>query len=203
MNKATFYNSIRESIFNGALTQGVVDTSEAINNALDKYCINDYRQRAYVFATARHESYHSKANPEWLPVREGFSSTNQGAINAVTSLFKRGVISKNYALPLDNGHSYYGRGFVQITHPGNYIELGKRLNVSLYNNPDLALERHIAAEILVVGMKEGLFTGKKLANYFTDSETDNKGARRIINGSDKAELISSYADKFYVGIILK
>jgi predicted chitinase len=203
MNKATFFTSIRNSLFGGKLTQGVVDTTEAINKALDKYCVTDYRQRAYVFATARHESYHYGRNPEWLPVREGWASTNQGAINAVTSLHKRGVISKNYALPLANGHSYYGRGFVQITWDYNYKSVGKRLGVDLYNNPDLALDRDIAAEILVVGMKEGLFTGKKLSNYFTESGTDNKNARRIINGMDQAELIAGYADKFYMGLILK
>lgn len=203
MNKASFFTSVRNSLFKGKLTQGVVDTSEAINNALDKHCITDYRQRAYVFATAFHESYVASVNPEWAPVREGFSKTNQGAINAVTSLFKRKIISTNYALPKPNGHSYYGRGFVQITWDYNYKTLGKRLGIDLYNNPDLALDREIAAEILVVGMKEGLFTGKKLGQYFTDTLTDNKNARRIINGMDKADLIAGYADKYYIALILK
>jgi putative chitinase len=202
MNKGSFYTSVRSTLFGGKLSQGVVDTIEAINTALDKYCVTDYRQRAYVFGTARHESYHAKVNPEWAPVREGFSSTNQGAIKAVTSLFNRKIISKNYALPLANGLSYYGRGLVQITHPGNYIDLGKRLGIKLYDNPDMALDRGIAAEILVVGMKEGLFTGKKLSNYFTYTETDNVNARRIINGTDKADLIADYATEFYNALIL-
>lgn len=203
MNKEAFFGSIRGSLFGGKLTQGVVDTVEAIFSACDKYCITDYRQRAYIFATAYHESYSSKSNPEWKPVREGFASTNQGAINAVTALFNKKAISTNYALPKANGKSYYGRGFVQITWDYNYKALGKRLGVDLYGNPDLALERPVAAEILVVGMKEGLFTGKRLSNYFTTDNTDFEGARKIINGTDQAKRIAGYADKFYLALILK
>lgn len=203
MNKASFFSSIRVSLFNGKLTQGVVDTIESINDALDKYCITDYRQRAYVFATAFHESYSSDDNPQWLPVREGWAKTNKGAIDAVTSLYKRKKISVNYALPKPNGHSYYGRGFVQITWDYNYKSVGKRLGIDLYNNPDLALDRKTASEIMVVGMKEGIFTGRKLSQYFTSEGTDTVQARRIINGTDKAEQIAKYADKFYIGIILK
>lgn len=203
MNKASFFTSIRNSLFKGKLTQGVVDTIEAINTALDKYCVTDYRQRAYVFATAYHESYSTDRNPEWLPVREGWAKTNKGAIDAVTSLYNRKKISVNYALPKPNGHSYYGRGYVQITWDYNYRSVGKRLGIDLYGNPDLALDRKIAAEILVVGMKEGIFTGRKLSQYFTADSTDNKNARRIINGMDKADAIALHADKFYIGIILK
>lgn len=203
MNKESFFSSIRISLFKGKLTQGVVDTVEAIISSCDKYCITDYRQRAYIFGTAYHESYLSTRNPEWLPVREGWVNSNQGAINAVTSLYRSGKISKNYALPQANGHSYYGRGYVQITHDYNYKGLGKRLNIDLYNNPDLALNRSVAADILVVGMKEGLFTGKRLSQYFTPNLTDNKNARRIVNGTDQADRIAGYADKFYIAMVLK
>ena len=45
-------------------------------------------------------------------------------------------------------------------------------------------------------MFRGLFTGKKLADYMNDKETDYYNARRIINGLDKAELIAGYAKEF-------
>jgi len=203
MNKEAFFGSVRTSLFGGKLTQGVVDTLESILATCDKYCITDYRQRAYILATARHESYSLDRNPEWLPVREGWAKTNAGAIAAVTALYKSGGISKNYALPEANGKSYYGRGFVQITHGGNYKSVGKRLGIALYNNPDLALNRSTASEILVVGMKEGIFTGRKLSQYFTEKDTENVEARRIINGKDQAERIASLAEKFYIALILK
>ncbi len=50
--------------------------------------------------------------------------------------------------------------------------------------------------------KFGDFTGKALEEYFNASKTDWINARRIINGKDKAELIASYAEKFYTAITL-
>lgn len=203
MKKKAFYDSIRVELFGGRLTQGVVNSVEAINHSMDKYCITDYRQRAYIFGTGFHESYHREKNPEWEPVREGFASTNQGAINAVTTLYKSGKIKTNYALPLSNGLSYYGRGFTQITWPDNYKILGAEIGVDLYNNPDKALDRAVASDIMVVGMKKGLFTGKKLSDYLTDSTTDFINCRRIINGLDQADRIAGFAEKFYLALILK
>lgn len=203
MNKELFFNQIRSSVFNGLLTQGVVDTVNIIFDSLDKYCITDYRQRAYVFATAFHESYSRSLNPEWNAVREGWGKTDASAVAAVTSLYKAGKISKNYALPQVNGKSYFGRGFVQITHPGNYKTLGAKLGIKLYDKPELALDKKVAADIMVIGMKEGLFTGAKLSTYFTENKTDNKNARRIINGTDAADRIAGFAEKFYIALILK
>ena len=200
-NVTIFYDSIRSSLFAGKINQGGVDTINAILSACDKHEVSSPQQIAYVLATARHESYNLNLNPNWLPVREGWGATNQSAINAVTSLFKQGKISSNYALPLANGFSYYGRGFVQITHPGNYTSMGKRLGIDLYNHPDLALDRDVAGEIIVVGMKEGIFTGKTLNTYFNATTTDSLNARRIINGIDQQVRISGYYDKFYAGII--
>lgn len=197
MNKAKFYSSIRSEIFGGKLTQGVVDTCESIFSALAKYQVTNLRQQAYTFATGYHESYSAKLNPEWLPVREGWGSTDASAIKAVTAMFNAKQISINYALPQANGKSYFGRGFVQITHPGNYKTMGKRLGIPLYDNPDLALNRTYASEILVVGMKEGLFTGVKLSTYFTATKTDNLNARKIINGTDQQVRIARFAVLFY------
>ena len=73
--------------------------------------------------------------------------------------------------------------------------MGNRLGVDLVNNPDLALNKTIAAKILVYGMYNGSFTGKKLLQYIDPSLTYNDffNARRIVNGLDKAQLINSYA----------
>jgi putative chitinase len=202
MNLKPFFDNIRSSLFSGKMSQGIVDTINAILTACTKYGITDQRQIAYILATAKHEAYHPQWNPDWHPVREGFTMTNAGAIKAVTSLFNAKKISKNYALPLANGFSYYGRGLVQITHSGNYQALGKRLGIDLYANPDLALRLDIAADILVLGMKEGIFTGVKLSTYFTPSKTDPLNARRIINGIDQQVRIAAMYDKFLAGLKL-
>lgn len=41
---------------------------------------------------------------------------------------------------------YYGRGYVQLTHEGNYREEGLAIGVDLVGNPDLALRPDIAAD---------------------------------------------------------
>jgi len=45
-------------------------------------------------------------------------------------------------------------------------------------------------------MEEGIFTGLKLSTYINDNDINYGKARKVINGSDQKELISSYAKKF-------
>lgn len=93
-------------------------------------------------------------------------------------------------------YPWYGRGFVQLTWEENYVKAGKRLGVNLTSNPDKAMDPEIAAEILVVGMKEGWFTGKKLSDYITLQKSDFLNARRIVNGMDKAKEIEALAKQY-------
>jgi hypothetical protein len=46
------------------------------------------------------------------------------------------------------------------------------------------------------GMRNGIFTGKKLNTYINGTTCDYINARRIINGTDKASLIKGYAVNF-------
>lgn len=84
---------------------------------------------------------------------------------------------------------FYGRGLVQITWERNY----KLFNVS---PPEKALEWPVALDICFRGMILGMFTGKKLADYIAGGKCDYIGARRIINGTDRAKLIAGYARSF-------
>lgn len=98
----------------------------------------------------------------------------------------------------------YGRGYVQLTWDANYekadSELG--LNGELVADFDLALRPDIAAKILVRGMGEGWFTGKSLQNFLPPLATRDafKQARRIVNGTDKADLIAGYAVQFQAAL---
>jgi hypothetical protein len=62
------------------------------------------------------------------------------------------------------------------------------------------LQPELAAKIMFKGMEEGMFTGKKFADYFSPDDEDWKNARRIINGNDCDEAIAVYAKKFYAAI---
>jgi len=201
MNHDAFWGIIRENLFARNMGTGAVSTVKSIVDTCYAEKVSRAEHFAYVLATAYHESYHTKLNPEWQPVREGFAKTNEAAIQAVTKLYNSGRISHNYALPHTNGHSYYGRGLVQITWPENYRKMGRRLGIPLYENPDLALDRNIAAKLLVIGMMEGLYTGRKLSDYdLVGGGFDPFNARRIINGLDQAERIKGYYEIFLLAI---
>ncbi|MGQ3663301.1 peptidoglycan-binding protein [Citrobacter braakii] len=101
----------------------------------------------------------------------------------------------------ETGQTYYGRGYVQLTWRDNYqraqdvvINLDTMAyDVPLVMQPDLAMLPVYAAQIAINGMVNGWFTGKKLGDYLTANKTDYVNARRIINGTDKAEVIADRA----------
>jgi putative chitinase len=85
-------------------------------------------------------------------------------------------------------HTYYGRGYSQLTHGRNYRALGQRLGLGdqLVHFPDNALEPETAYNILSTGMREGLFTGRRLAQFIDSNRgrVDYRGARAIVNPGD-------------------
>lgn len=106
-----------------------------------------------------------------------------------------------YGVPGKHGQAQYGRGLVQLTWDRNYETADDRLGLggALVRDFDKALEPDIAVKILVRGMEEGWFTGKKLSDYLPSERGAPTGfisARRIINGTDRAELIAGYAQQF-------
>ena len=172
--RQTFYDGFRREF--GKLTQEKLNAIEFILNKLDNSeRFNKANEYAYILSTIKHETADS-----FLPIRE----------------FGKGK-GKSYGRLYPNGNVYYGRGYVQITWDYNYKKLGKILNVPLYEKPDLALVPDIAYDIMEYGMFYGFFTGKKLGDYVNENKSDYYNARRVINGTDKAELIKGYAEKFY------
>lgn len=99
-----------------------------------------------------------------------------------------------------DGAKYYGRGYVQLTWKCNYERAQEELGVSFVSHPDLALEPAHAAAIMARGMSEGWFTGKSLKTYLPTTgkatHTQFKEARRIINGTDRAADVATYAVEF-------
>jgi len=98
-------------------------------------------------------------------------------------------------------YPWHGRGYVQLTWERNYVRAGKELHMDLTTNPAVAMEPTTAAEILVAGCKEGWFTGKKLRDYITLQQSDYKGARRIVNGTDKAAAIAGIAKDYDAALL--
>lgn len=105
-----------------------------------------------------------------------------------------------YGKPGKHGQSQHGRGLVQLTWDRNYEFADKQLGLGgkLVANFDLALDPEIASAILVRGMQEGWFTGKALKDCIVERGTHDAfvKARRIINGTDRAQQIAGYAERF-------
>lgn len=180
----------------GKLTQSQVAEIEFIVSTIDQDKSISYPQAAYMLATTWHETA-----ARMLPIEEYGKGKNRtygtwyrNSIGALYS-FIDGSKRKAY-LYSQLPYLYYGRGYVQLTWYFNYEIASKKIGVDFLNNPDLVMNKNHAVKIMIQGMKEGWFTGRKLSDYIYQSKKDYEGARRIINGTDKAKLIAGYAETF-------
>lgn len=170
-----------DDLFYGSLPSWQADPLVTLVDKCLEVGMTDIKQIAYVLATAYHESGRFKYKEEY--------GKGAGRDYGASTLVWR-----------NRREAFYGRGWVQLTWLGNYGQFTAILSaltgrkIDLINHPELIYENdEINSYIIVVGMKEGLFTGKKLADYLGD---DYEGARRIVNGTDKAAQIAGYAKKF-------
>lgn len=168
---------------------GLEDTAQAhlhelLQSIADDSEVTDVRWAAYMLATVRHEC----AN-RWQPIEEFGRGKNKAYGVPATVQDTDGTSYSNV---------YYGRGYVQLTWRYNYQKAGQALGLgnALVLHPDHALEPATAYRIMSYGMRVGMFTGKKLADYINASQCDYLNARRIINGIDKADIIQGYAQQF-------
>lgn len=187
MTRAAFFASLRDGLLGPTLDQGETDGCNAILDACADWPVE---WQAYALATAYHETAHTM-QPIAERGGEAYLNRRYGPEGLNPALAKR----LGNTQPGD-GARYCGRGFVQITGRANYAAMGRRLGVGLEQMPQLALEPMTAAMILRAGMSEGRFTGKSLGDYFGPRKCDPKGARRIINGTDRADEIAGYFERF-------
>jgi hypothetical protein len=151
---------------------------------------------AYVLATGYHETGHLM-----VPVHE------KGG-DAYLSKYDTGRLAEalgNTPQADGDGIKWAGRGDVQLTGARLYQRADAKLAAlklikpgDLLADPDLALRPDLSAEIIVQGMREGWFTGKKLNDYVRSKGdlTQFTNARRIVNGTDRAADIAAYAVAF-------
>lgn len=167
--------------------------AQVIEASFRLYPNGDPRWLAYILASIFHET-----GQMMVPVREGFKQTDSEAREHVKRLCARRHIA-DYAEPV-NGISYFGRGRVQNTHLENYRKLSTRFSRDFVNHPELLLDPAIDAEVSVVGHVEGIWTGRRLDEFITGDRADYVGARRIVNGQDRAAEIAGYARDFEAAV---
>jgi len=198
IDKKETFTEIRKEF--GKLNQKQVEGFDAIFDAWDETEYTDIRWLAYMLATPWHETGTTmQAIEEW----------GKGKGKPYGKQLKYAKDKKGKHIPYtDTKALFYGRGLVQLTWYELYKLMGEILGIDLLNHPELALDLNIAILIMFEGMLKadsniGDFTGKCLEHYFNSTVNDPIGARKIINGSDKAELIASYHTKFLRCITLK
>ena len=180
----------------GRLSQSQVDEINFLVDEMDKDKSISYPQAAYILATVWHETA-----TKMLPIEEYGRGKNRTYgtwyKNSKGELysFKNGSKTTAY-LFAEQPHLYFGRGYVQLTWFDNFKKASEKLKHDFLNNPDDVMRIEHATNILLLGMKEGWFTGRKLSDYINQSKKDYLNARRIINSMDKASLIAGYAETF-------
>jgi hypothetical protein len=198
-DRTVFFKTIRSSLFDGTLRRPQVEGLSAILDRWDRMqAPADRRWLAYMLATAHHETGRTMQ-----PVRETFAASDDRAIAVLDAAFRRGrlpSVSVPYWRRDGEGRSWLGRGLVQLTHKANYERMTAVTGVDLVGHPERAMDIAVAVDILFTGMQGGAFTGKRLADYFSNSREDWTGARRIINGRDKAQLVAGYGRQYLAAI---
>lgn len=186
INRKKFFDGYRRNLDNDKkLSQEEVNALTIFIDMVESnFKLLTITQWAYVFATTLHET-----NSTFRPVKEAYWFSESWRLN------KKNL---RYA-------PFYGRGYVQITWEDNYKFFSKILGVDLVKNPDLAMIPKNAFKIMIYGFINGSFTKRKvgknyipnkISDFINDKEKDYKKARLCINGTDKADLIASYAVLF-------
>ena len=193
----TFLLAISATMFNGTVkphqTEGMEHQLHYFENNMMGYPVE---YLAYGLATTYHEC-----------AGRMHSIKEMGSNSYFKRMYDINGKRPQKALELGNdkpgdGAKYCARGCAGVTGKTNYQKHGDKFGVDLVNNPDLLLQDHaLSVAVMYQGMLDGDFTGKKLDDYWTDPDKfDAVGARRIINGRDKKDLIAGYYQHFLVAL---
>jgi hypothetical protein len=199
---AKFFLSVRSAF--GPLDQPQVDGFGALLQAFG-VARWPLAYAAYGLATAQHETA-----GKMQPVREAFWLSDSAAAAYFLKMYDLQGSRPDVAKRLGNtqpgdGAKYCGRGYPQLTGRTNYTKAAEATGSDLVNHPELAMQPDIAAKIMVWGMETGTFTGKALKDYLPLSGRAGfdayREARRIINGTDRAEDIAKLALQFEAALM--
>lgn len=190
INRIAFINRLKTNqLYANPLLKGQQDGLMAMIDEWEARRLTDIRWLAYILATVYHETGRT-----FQPIEEW----GKGYGRPYGKKLKYGG-GPNKRVPYDKPDQlYYGRGHTQNTWFEIYEKLTKanKNGWDFLNEPDLLLTMKPSVWATFHGMLTGLYTGKKLSDYFNSTTEDWVNARRIINGTDRAELIALYAKRF-------
>jgi putative chitinase len=193
-----FFDTVRPVLFNGAIKQAQVLGMETILREWEVQQLTDLRWLAYILATTYHET---------AATMQPIAERGKGKGYDYGKKLKMGGGPGKRIAYTEPDHIYYGRGHTQNTWYEIYQRLTKAAATQgkpwdFLNNPDLLLQMEPSIWATFFAMRVGLYTGKKLSDYFNDKVEGMPmaaviNARKIINGLDCAEKIAGYAAVFY------
>ncbi|WP_176762506.1 glycoside hydrolase family 19 protein [Pelagibacterium luteolum] len=178
---------------------------EALLDAGQRYELTNPHHMANVLAQVYHETgTHMLGIKETvMPSHKDKNPSDATVIDRLDRAYAKGQLPWVKTPYWRDG--WFGRGPIMATHKANYEKLGKRIGVDLVKNPNLAMDRNIGASIAMIGMKEGMFTGKKLADYNFPAAIDapvKSNPRRIVNGQDGTDAkVAGYHRAFYSALV--
>ncbi len=191
IDRAKTYENIKKELGIKYFSVKQVEGFEAIFNEWEDRGLTDMRYLYYILATIWHE-----VNKTMQPIEE--YGKGKGLRYGKRVWYDGRIYT-------DVPHIYYGRGLTQNTWRDIYEKLTKAntRGWDFVSNPELLLKMEQSVWATFQAMTTGLYTGRKLSQYFNEKITDPVNARRIINGTDKAELIAEYWRKFSKSIVLE
>jgi len=190
INRPRFYESFKKQF--GRFTYSQYDGFEALLNEWERLGLTDLRWLAYILATVWHETGRAMQ-----PIEEdgrGYGRSYGQKLDVGQGPGKR----VPYKTP---NKLFYGRGHTQNTWRTIYLKLTSAAKAAgkdwdFLNKPELLLTMEPSIWATFYAMTTGLYTGKALSRYFNKDRNDAIGARKIINGTDKANLIAEYYHDF-------
>jgi putative chitinase len=202
LNRKAFFNALRGgAMFPKGFTPEQVDGIDNLLNVWERYFAADSDfLLAYNLGTAWHETAGTMQPITERGTRSYFDKYEPGT--------KLGKVLGNTAK--GDGFRFRGEGHVQNTGRANAAKATKRINelfhlgVDLVANPSKRGDPFISAISLFLGNKEGWWTGKDLLDFIDgipESEAEDLrefvNARRVVNGTDKADKIARHGMDFY------
>lgn len=190
LNRAIFYAEIKGRLFKGRLSQRQVEGMDALLDAFAATGQTNLDYLSYGFATA----YLEVDRTMW-PIKEYGGAAYHKKMYDIEGSRPHKARELGNLQPGD-GAKYCGRGYPQVTGRSNYKRAAVLTGVDLISQPERMLEPKLAAAVMWDAMLKGWFTGRKLSQYFGKGKSDPKGARAIVNGTDRAATIAGYFAHF-------
>lgn len=184
INTSIFFEEISKKLFKHTLTDPQRINISCCIEEFEKRGLKDLRFLAYILATIYHET-----GATMEPIEE----IGKGRRKPYGMHLKY-----DNTVYTDTMNIFYGRGHTQNTWYENYKALTRaakligKPELDFFNHPELLLQVEPSIWATFYSMIRGLYTGKRLSQYFNEKVDDPEGARWIINRQDKAKEISEY-----------